>query len=119
MSKCPECGNETAKILKEWDYFIFRVKCLECIDCKNQFRAYYKQGKFSHTIPKNSLSIAELKIKKYLRTVDVGSEIEISKALNLSLKVVRIALLELEKKGKISLIKENNFIQREESGQIT
>lgn len=52
MVKCPNCGKENTKTEKEWDYSVFHVKSLICQNCKKLYKAYYKDEKFSHTIPK-------------------------------------------------------------------
>lgn len=51
--KCPICGNEAVDGHKEWDYAAFHVKRFDCKKCEKAFKAYYRKGKLSHTIPKN------------------------------------------------------------------
>jgi len=52
MIKCPRCGEEVFSITNEWEYSSFHVKCFHCNDCKKTFKAYYSNGKLTHTIPK-------------------------------------------------------------------
>ncbi|MEM3526040.1 MAG: hypothetical protein QXV37_01375 [Candidatus Jordarchaeaceae archaeon] len=52
MIKCPDCGKE-ASFIKEWNYSVFHVKLFHCPKCDKKFKAYYKEGKLSHTIPKS------------------------------------------------------------------
>jgi len=51
MVKCPRCGKEASDTLKEWDYAAFHVKLLNCAMCKKTFKAYFRKGKLSHTVP--------------------------------------------------------------------
>jgi hypothetical protein len=53
MVKCPLCGKEASGPLKEWDYSAFHVRLFYCAHCNKRFKAYYKEGKLSHTIPKS------------------------------------------------------------------
>lgn len=50
MVKCPKCGKENTKPLKEWAFAAFIVKKFECSNCKANFRDYSKQGKTSFTL---------------------------------------------------------------------
>jgi DNA-directed RNA polymerase subunit M/transcription elongation factor TFIIS len=52
MVKCPRCGTELSKAKKEWDYFIYHVKMFFCSKCQKSVRAYYRESKLHHTIPK-------------------------------------------------------------------
>jgi len=52
MAKCPRCRKEISDSSKEWDYAAFHVKLFECPKCNKTFKAYYRQNKLSHTIPK-------------------------------------------------------------------
>jgi len=52
MTKCPHCGVQISKPGKEWDYSLFHVKMFRCPKCGKSLRAYYKDGKLNHTIPK-------------------------------------------------------------------
>jgi transcriptional regulator NrdR family protein len=51
--KCPICRKEATDTRKEWDYSVFHVKLFNCNNCKKKFKAYYKEGKLRHTIPKS------------------------------------------------------------------
>jgi transposase-like protein len=51
--QCPYCNAEVPKSTKEWDYASFHVKKFKCPKCERGFRAYYFEGKLSHTIPKH------------------------------------------------------------------
>ena len=54
MVKCPRCSKSiSGKITNEWDYSVFHVKRFECEKCGQPFRAYFRNDKFSHTIPKS------------------------------------------------------------------
>jgi len=53
MAKCPKCGKEISKASKEWNYAAFHVKLFNCDKCDKTFKAYYREGKLSHTIPKS------------------------------------------------------------------
>jgi uncharacterized protein (UPF0212 family) len=52
LAKCPKCGTEVSKATKEWDYSAFHVKKFDCKKCEKSFKAYFLEGKMSHTIPK-------------------------------------------------------------------
>ena len=56
MIKCPRCGKKVSTHLKEWDYATFHVKFFYCPKCDKRFKAYYREGKLSHTIPKSKKS---------------------------------------------------------------
>jgi len=53
MVKCPRCSKEVSNFEREWDYSVFHVKLFECDRCEKSFKAYYRAGKLSHTIPKS------------------------------------------------------------------
>jgi len=53
MVKCPRCRKEVSKASKEWNYAAFHVKLFNCEGCDKTFKAYYRDGKLSHTIPKS------------------------------------------------------------------
>ena len=54
MVTCPKCKKEvTNKSSKEWNFGVFLVKSLTCEHCGQKFRAYYRDNKINHTIPKN------------------------------------------------------------------
>ena len=50
--KCPRCGGESNSTGKKWKYSVFDVEQEECKQCGKKFNAYYRDGKFAHTIPK-------------------------------------------------------------------
>ena len=52
LVKCPRCKTNIPKATKEWDYSVFHVKLFNCEKCEKSFKAYFKKGKFSHTIPR-------------------------------------------------------------------
>ncbi|TSA57630.1 hypothetical protein D4R42_01220 [bacterium] len=55
LVNCPNCKKEISdKPKKEWRYSIFLVKQFECKHCGQNFKAYYKGNKFSHTIKDQS-----------------------------------------------------------------
>lgn len=101
MVNCPFCKTEVAKSIKEWNYRrnFYRVKLHMCPNCKNQFRAYYHNNTFSHTIPK---FVGEKKlIITYLRKHEVATEEELAKILKLDIVRINKLLLEMEKEGNI------------------
>ena len=51
--KCPRCVKEASATHKEWDYGVFHVKLFNCENCQKTFKAYYRKGELSHTIPKS------------------------------------------------------------------
>ncbi|MCJ7631792.1 hypothetical protein MUP77_05260 [Candidatus Bathyarchaeota archaeon] len=53
MASCPRCGKETSGASKEWNYAAFHVKLFKCARCDKTFKAYYREGKLTHTIPKS------------------------------------------------------------------
>lgn len=52
MLKCPRCGTQVTKASSEWNYSAFNVKRFDCTKCGKSFKAYFHEGKLSHTIPK-------------------------------------------------------------------
>jgi len=51
--KCPNCNvTLPTKPEKEWNYQQYMVKMSRCSKCGKTIKAYYKEGKLSHTIPK-------------------------------------------------------------------
>jgi len=52
MPECPRDGNQVTSPTKEWKYSAFDVKRFDCNKCGKSFKAYYRNGKLSHTIPK-------------------------------------------------------------------
>jgi len=53
MARCPRCGEEVPNASKEWNYAVFHVRLFNCRKCNKSFKAYYRKGKLSHTIPKS------------------------------------------------------------------
>jgi len=49
---CPRCGEEAKQATREWNYSLFHVKRFDCKKCGKSFKAYFREGKLSHTIPK-------------------------------------------------------------------
>jgi hypothetical protein len=52
MAKCPRCNFSCKPTGKEWEYGAFHVKQFACGECEKMFMEYYRNGKLSHTIPK-------------------------------------------------------------------
>jgi len=50
--KCPRCGQEAKPTGKKWKFSVFQVESHHCPKCDKNFNAYYKDNKFSYTIPK-------------------------------------------------------------------
>jgi DNA-binding MarR family transcriptional regulator len=99
MVKCPRCENEGKAVGKEWNYSRYHVKVFICKKCKKGFRAYFLNGKLSHTIPK--LVSPTSKIIDYLRLHGEATETELASALRLSVVDVINTLKKLEKEGKV------------------
>ena len=53
MVKCPRCGMAVSEATKKWDYGVFHVMMYVCGKCEKSFKAYYRDNKLSHTIPKS------------------------------------------------------------------
>lgn len=112
LPKCPRCGIEVTKIVKEWDYSIFHVKRFNCEACDKTFGAYFKKDKLSHTIPKTlsksdeeiRVLVEKARIIKYLKRHDKATTDEIAQALNLPVVDVLNMLIELESEGIIQSI---------------
>jgi transposase-like protein len=51
---CPRCGAESEPTGKEWKFSLFNAKGYTCNGCNKNFHAYYRDNKFSHTVPKAS-----------------------------------------------------------------
>ena len=99
MVKCPRCGNESKAVCKEWNYSRYHVKVFICKKCKKEFRAYFWDGRLSHTIPK--LMSPRSKIIDYLRLHGEATETELASALRLSVDDVINTLKKLETEGKV------------------
>jgi len=52
MVNCPYCGTAIPNFKKEWNYAVFHVKLYVCSRCGKSVKVYYRDDKFSHTIPK-------------------------------------------------------------------
>ena len=50
--KCPRCEKEAEKTGKTWKYHVYDVEQYDCNKCQKKYNAYYRDGKFAHTIPK-------------------------------------------------------------------
>jgi predicted nucleic-acid-binding Zn-ribbon protein len=50
MAKCPKCGTENIKPMKEWNYAAFHVEKFNCPKCATNFREYTKHGTHSFTL---------------------------------------------------------------------
>lgn len=53
MVECPRCYAEAESTGKEWKFGVFDVEGYYCKDCEKHFNAYYRDGNFSHTVPKS------------------------------------------------------------------
>jgi hypothetical protein len=49
---CPRCGKVAKPTGKKWKFSGFDVEQQKCSGCSKTFSAYYKDGKFKHTVPK-------------------------------------------------------------------
>lgn len=58
LPKCPECGSEVKKVLKEWKMksgkrdFYWIVRRFQCELCEKKFNVYYRDGKIHYIIKK-------------------------------------------------------------------
>jgi len=52
LMNCPVCGGEAKATGKEFKFGVFDGKSYKCESCGKPFNAFYKEGKFSHTVPK-------------------------------------------------------------------
>lgn len=52
MVVCPRCNAEAEPTGKEWKFGVFDVEGYYCKGCEKHFNAYYREGKFTHTVPK-------------------------------------------------------------------
>jgi len=50
--KCPVCGGEAKATGKEFKFGVFDGKQYKCDGCGKIFNAFYRDGKFTHTVPK-------------------------------------------------------------------
>jgi len=53
MVKCPRCGAEAESTGKKWKFGVFDVEGQYCAGCEKKFNAYYRGGRFTHTVPKS------------------------------------------------------------------
>ncbi len=52
MMACPRCGTQAEATGKKWKFGLFDVEGYYCAGCGKHFNAYYREGRFSHTVPK-------------------------------------------------------------------
>lgn len=52
MVNCPVCGKPAEATGKEFKFGVFEGKAYRCESCNKPFNAFYRDGKFSHTVPK-------------------------------------------------------------------
>lgn len=52
MVNCPMCGKPAEPTGKEFNFGVFEGKAYRCKPCNKPFNAFYRDGKFSHTVPK-------------------------------------------------------------------
>ena len=52
MVNCPMCGKPAEPTGKEFKFGVFEGKAYRCKPCNKPFNAFYRDGKFSHTVPK-------------------------------------------------------------------
>jgi predicted transcriptional regulator len=99
LVNCLYCKTEVTKSIKEWNYRhnYYRVKLYACPNCGNQFRVYYHNDAFSHTIPK--FVGTKKQILTYLKKHETATEEELAEILKLDIKKINGILLELEKEG--------------------
>jgi hypothetical protein len=98
---CPACNNEVSYYLKAWKYDnkYYSVKSCKCPICDLAFRAYFHEGRFSHTVPK--FVSVESRVLKYLKKHCTATGEQIAKTLGLKNEEVFDALLKLETEGTI------------------
>lgn len=52
MVKCPVCAGNAEPTGKEFKFGVFDGKAYRCTACNKAFNAFYRDGKFTHTVPK-------------------------------------------------------------------
>jgi len=50
---CPRCGAPSEPNGKEFTFGKFKGRSYLCRGCRKSFNAFYKEGRFSHTVPRN------------------------------------------------------------------
>ena len=50
--ECPVCGGAANPTGKEFKFGVFDGKQHKCSACSKTFNAFYRDGKFTHTVPK-------------------------------------------------------------------
>ena len=50
--ECPVCGGTANPTGKEFKFGVFDGKQHKCSACGKTFNAFYRDGKFTHTVPK-------------------------------------------------------------------
>ncbi len=50
--KCPVCSGAAQATGKEFKFGVFDGKQHKCEACSKTFNAFYRDGKFTHTVPK-------------------------------------------------------------------
>jgi len=63
MVKCPKCGTNVPKSVKDWNYGIFHVNMYKC-DCGNQFREYFHERKLKFVLSAHNGSLGTRKRKQ-------------------------------------------------------
>ena len=49
--ECPVCGGAANTTGKEFKFGVFDGKQHKCSACSKTFNAFYRDGKFTHTVP--------------------------------------------------------------------
>ena len=52
MVDCPKCGKPGKPTGKEFAFGVFKGKAYLCPSCDAKYNAFYRDGKFNHTVPK-------------------------------------------------------------------
>ena len=113
MPKCPRCSGNAKLTGKEWEYGQFHVKQYECLGCEKKFMEYFRDGKLSHTIPKDggppkprTINIRR-RVLSYLMRNEYVSDEQIAKDLKLEKNDVQKVLLRLEKRGVVEKVEKS------------
>jgi len=78
---CPRCGAQTEPTGKEFAFGVFEGIVHYCQRCEKSFNAYYKDEKFTHTVPKANVEVSDAVSEDAQEPEGVESEAEEGEAL--------------------------------------
>jgi transposase-like protein len=70
---CPRCGDLCEPTGKSFRFGIFDGRIYLCEDCSMHFNAFYRDGAFSHTVPKAQVKLREI-VKRDIEEPSNGAE---------------------------------------------